>query len=364
MPKFIIIFSALLVFIFINGCKNKVPEKQHKQYCINKDFKAQISLAQPAYKRLAGNISLTGIVETNPDKVVQVSTLVPGVITYTSRSLGDRVSKGQVLAELHSAELNSMQAELTTKDVQIKVAERKLEAMRAMYADKIASHKELLEAQSELEILRAEKQKTQSIMTLYGAGGRRGVFQIRAPASGIITAKTVSSGMQISPETGSLFTISNLEEVWILINVYATDLVSVRQGMQAAIRTLSYPDEVFHGRITHISPVLDEDAKVIKARVVLQNIALKLKPGMPVDVALETTQSDVALAIPTEAVIFDDNKNYVILYKNDCEIALREISILQKNGSITYVQEGLTESDKIIEQNNLLIYEQLKNFRN
>jgi cobalt-zinc-cadmium efflux system membrane fusion protein len=102
----------------------------------------------------------------------------------------------------------------------------------------------------------------------------------------------------------------------------------------------------------------------MKARVVLQNTNQKLKPGMIVDVAAIKELHTEAISIPTSALIFDNNQNYVVVYKGDCEIEIRQVEILTKSNGITFLSSGLSENDKIITKNHLLIYEQIKNFNN
>jgi hypothetical protein len=115
-------------------------------------------------------------------------------------------------------------------------------------------------------------------------------------------------------------------------------------------------------KLPAISQVLDADAKVLKARVVLQNTNLKLKPGMIVDVTALKELKTEALSISTSAMVFDNNQNYVVVHKSDCEIEIRLVEILTKSNGITFLSGGLSENEKIISKNHLLIYEQIKNF--
>jgi membrane fusion protein, heavy metal efflux system len=353
--------------ILLTSCKN--PEEQssnseNKNYCLDENFKSKIELEQPKKQFAAEGIPLTGAIEPNPDKVIHFVSLVGGIISNTNFSLGDKVTKGQVLAELRSTELSELQSQTISILSQIKVAEKHLQSMQSMYDDGIASQKDLMEAQSGLEVMKAEKERIKANLSLFSASPEKGVFQIKSPTSGIVTAKSISSGTQISAEGEPLFTISDLSEVWVLINVYATNVMNIEAGMQVHIKTLSYPDEIFEGKIAAISQVLDADAKVLKARVVLQNTNLKLKPGMIVDVTALKELKTEAISISTSAMVFDNNQNYVVVHKGDCEIEIRLVEILTKSNGITFLSGGLSENEKVISKNHLLIYEQIKNFQN
>ncbi|GIV43420.1 MAG: hypothetical protein KatS3mg035_0543 [Bacteroidia bacterium] len=326
--------------------------------------KKKLKQTSPVKQIVTESIPLTGTVEPNPDKVIHFVSLVGGIISNTYFSLGDKVTKGQVLAELKSSQLLELQSQLKTLDAQIKVTETKLQSVQSMFDDGVASQKDLMEAQSELTILKAEREKINATLSLFSASSEKGVFLIKAPATGIITNKSIAEGQQISAEGEPLFTISDLNEVWVMINVYASNIKNIQPGMKVNIKTLSYPDEIFKGKITAISQVLDADTRVLKARVVLQNPDLKLKPGMLVDVIATKEMETQAISIPTKALIFDDNQNFVVVYKSNCDLEVRKVEILTKSNGTTFLSSGLSENEKIIIKNQLLIYEQIKNFNN
>lgn len=363
-----ILVCCLTGAMFLNSCGN--PEGQNditeetKSYCLAENFRSKVEVEGPVKQVVTEGIPLTGIVESNPDKVIHFISLVGGIISNTYFSLGDEVKKGQVLAELRSTELSELQSQYRTIASQIAVVEKNLQSIQSMYDDGIASQRNLMEAQSELEVLEAERDRINANLRLFSASTEKGVFQIKSPSSGIVTAKTISAGTQITAEGEPLFTISDLGDVWVLVNVYATNVVNIERGMEVSIKTLSYPDEVFEGTITVISQVLDAEAKVLKARVVLPNENLKLKPGMIVDVTALKKFDAEALSIPTSAMVFDNNQNHVVVHKNDCDIEIRQVEILTKNNGVTYLSGGLSEHENIISKNHLLVYEQIKNFQN
>jgi cobalt-zinc-cadmium efflux system membrane fusion protein len=274
--------------------------------------------------------------------------------------LGDAVTKGQVLAEMQSTELGLLQAELIALKAQIEIAKVDLNAKEQMFEDGISSNRDLIEAQNNFRILESEKQKVEDNLSLYSASSTKNVFQIKAATSGIITAKNINSGTTVTNDGESLFSISNLNNVWAMANIYSTDIAHISKGMDVEIKTLSYPDEVFKGKIDVISQVLDENAKVLKARIVLDNENFKLKPGMIADIIALKKTDQQKIAVPTSCLVFFDGKNYVLLYQDDCNIDVREVSLLTGNNGITYIESGLDENEKIITKNQLLIFEELR----
>src|SRR5690606_4611771 len=126
------------------------------------------------------------------------------------------------------------------------------------------------------------------------------------------------------------------------------------------IRSLSYPDDVFEGKIAALSQVFDEEERVLKARVIIPNPDFKLKPGMLVDVIAQNESATSALSIPTDALVFDDNQHYAVVYKNDCDMEIRRLQLISKNGSTSFIASGLKENEHVITENQLLIYQKIK----
>ncbi len=345
------------------GCTDKTPTSgvEDQQYCLDESFKEKLEFQAATVQPVTEGIHLTGVVETNPDKVIHFISLVGGVVSKTYFSLGEEVKKGQVLADLRSTELSSLKSEQENINIQIQVAQRRLQSVQSMYEDGISSEKELLEAQSELDIFKAEGQKIASNLDIFSGSAERGVFQIKAPTSGIITAKSIASGSHIIAEGEPLFTISDLNEVWVMVDIYATNVQHIETGMDVNISILSYPDTIFKGKIGAISQVLDSEARVVKARVVLENKDLRLKPGMMVDVIALKDKNINAIGIPTDSLVFDDNQNFVVVYKEDCDLEIRKVEILSSNNGTTFIDTGLSENDRVVSKNQLLVYEQLNN---
>lgn len=341
------------------SCGGESPENgrgKEEKFCLDETFRKKIAFTTASEDLVSEAIHLTGSVEANPDKVVSFVSLVSGVVVNTHFSLGDNVKKGQVLVELRSAELSALQAEWSSLKSQIRVAERNLQSVKSMFEEGIASEKDFFAAQSEVTVLKANELKISNDLSLYQASPEKGVFQIKAAASGIITAKNVTPGMSVTSDGETLFTISDLNDVWVMANVYAGNVQNIQPGMKVTMSTLSYTDEVFEGRISVISSVLDEEAKVLKARIVLDNKDLKLKPGMLVDIHALKESDTKAVSIPTASLIFSDNQNYVLVYKDDCNIEVRKVTILTQNTHRTFISEGLDDKESVISKNQLLVF--------
>ncbi|WP_221392740.1 efflux RND transporter periplasmic adaptor subunit [Dyadobacter sp. NIV53] len=307
------------------------------------------------------SIRLNGQIEYNPNQVVHYASLVKGIVTKTYFSLGDRVLKGQVLAELRSIELSDLNAQSKTLESRLTVAKRKLAVSESMFGDRIASEKDLFESQSEVDILKTEIEKIQANLSLYNASSEKGVFQIKSPVGGYVVENNISSGTQISGNESDLFTISDLSDVWITTNIYAVDLPFVQKGMKAVIKSKAYPDETFDGTISEISQVLDPQERVLKARIRMPNKDLKLKPGLTIEAVIRKSLSEQAIGIPSAALIFYNNENYVLIQKPDNTLEPRKVIVDVKDNDRVFFKSGIAAGEKVVINNQLLLFYEVLN---
>jgi cobalt-zinc-cadmium efflux system membrane fusion protein len=163
--------------------------------------------------------------------------------------------------------------------------------------------------------------------------------------------------MQIRPDNSTnLFTISDLKRVWVLANVYESDIAGIREGEQVSVSTLSYPDKVFTGSIDKIYNVLDPDNKTMKVRIQLDNSGNLLKPEMFANVIVKQIRDGSMLAVPSESVVFDRNKYWVVVYGGQCNVQTRLIDIAKTTSAYTYILSGVKAGEKVLTRKQLFIY--------
>ena len=162
-----------------------------------------------------------------------------------------------------------------------------------------------------------------------------------------------------SDYTDNLFTVGDFDDVWVWANVYETDISKVKVGYNAKVTTLAYPDKVFLGKIDKISAILDPQAKVMKARISLPNPSLMLKPEMFTNVMIDNKEGIKAVSIPARALVSENGRTYVVADMGQCDMSIREVSILKMVGDKAYISSGLKAGEKVISQNQILLFRQL-----
>jgi cobalt-zinc-cadmium efflux system membrane fusion protein len=327
-----------------NGGKD--ADNAEENGVISQAFLENVQTEKPALSNQEQELILSGKVECDPNKVVYYTPLISGLIERTCFSLGDKVQKGQTMLTIRSSALSALQSELA-------VARRNLQSAEAMYEDNLISEKELIEA-------RAAYEKLQADLALYGENQGGGVFAVKSSMTGFVVEKNASAGSTISESDKPLFTIADLSSVWVIANVYAGNLQYIKEGTPVEISALAYPDEVFEGTIDALSQVFDLEEKVLKARIMMPNHELKFKPEMSVVVKLKNETHQQCLSIPSDALIFDDNRYFVVVETAPSTFAIKEIQRQGHYRKTSYIRSGLDENDRVVVKNQLLIYSELK----
>ncbi len=349
----------IIVSMIITSCGSKTQEAKPAEEMFAPEFLKSIETYTVTVQNVEQQLKLTGKVDYDPDKFIRYISLANGMVVSTHFNLGDRVEKGRVMAVIRSAELSAMEAERQRLESDIKILARDLESARSMYQDNLSSQKELLEAQGRLIQAEADLDKVKINLSLYGSSGSDGTFIIKSPINGFVVDKNIAPGAQIAAESEPLFTVADISSVWIIANVYAGDLAFVKQGMPVDIKASAYPDKVFQGKIDAMSQVFDSEEHVLKARIVMPNTDLKFKPEMAVDLTLKDSREVQMAAVPSKALIFDDNRHFVVKQTSD-HFTVVEVKQYVRTGDTSWLESGVEAGDKIVTKNNLLMYGKLK----
>ncbi|MBB5638786.1 cobalt-zinc-cadmium efflux system membrane fusion protein [Pedobacter cryoconitis] len=304
-------------------------------------------------------ITLTGSIAPDENKMAKIYPMVSGVTEDVHILLGDIVSKGQTLATMRSMEVAGFSKDMISSDADLRNTKRILQSTQDMYKSGLASGKDLEQAKSDYEKALAEHNRASSVMSINHSTNRG--YVIKAPISGYIVEKNITNNMQIRADNSqSLFTIADLSSVYILVNIYESDITSVKTGYPVKITTLAYPGKVFTGHIDKVYNMIDPDMKVMRARVKIENPGNLLKPQMFANVVVSAKSDQDLPVINTRAIVLDNDRNYVIVRDGKAKVHIQPITISKRFEDRAYISAGLKPGDQIIASRQLFLYESLK----
>lgn len=277
-------------------------------------------------------IKLSGrIVENEDNSAIQPAHFDGRIEKLYVKYLGKKVIKGQAVAQIYSAELTTAQQELLTT---YSLRETQPQLYKAVY-NKFKNwkiHDDQLE-----EVLKTGKIKTS--------------FTIYSHVSGVITEISVSEGAHIM-NGKPIFKVSNLNTVWANFDVYENQVELFKKGQEVAITTKAFTNKEFKGKVTFIDPILDTKTRIVKLRVVLNNEAGDLKPGMFVEGKIKgiTFAKKQVVMIPASAILWTGKRSVVYRKTSKTEpvFEMKEISVGNQIGELYEVLEGLKDGDEIV----------------
>jgi multidrug efflux pump subunit AcrA (membrane-fusion protein) len=240
---------------------------------------ASIRTTPVKYMELTKSVYTTGKIDYNESRVAHVTAWVSGRIEklYVDFT-GTIVKEGEHLISMYSPDLLSTQKEYLLAYSGIE------QLSNSDIPEVVSSSKSLLE-------------NTKQRLLLWGITEE----QIDEPIGGTIIHKNAIEGMYF--KTGDkLFTIVDLNRVWLYLDIYEYDLPWIRYGQEIEVVTESYPGEVFHGKVVFIDPFLNETTRAVKVRINMDNREGKLKPGMYVNARLKAKLGSKGVVVNSEIV--------------------------------------------------------------
>jgi cobalt-zinc-cadmium efflux system membrane fusion protein len=327
---------------------------------------AGIEIVSVSERPAVALLRVSGAVGANQEQTQQVTPLVSGRVERVNVALGDRVRAGAVLAivsspdvaemhgKLHEAETRLMLAQQNYERVQraenratllqakarLEEAEANLRRTRRVielgagagkdlvaaeaayksakaeydYQSNISLNREVQQARAEVETARVETLHLRNSLRALGAvipeqedsATRHDTSEIAlvAPVSGTVTERLVNAGAGI--EAGKhVFTISNIATVWVIANVPESQISLLRVGTPAEVRSAAVVSDPIAGKVTYIDPMLNEETRTGRVRIVVNNPGERLKVGMFVEVGFEASDDPQGSAVGTELVAPD-----------------------------------------------------------
>ncbi len=303
----------------------------------------------------------TGKVGFDERHLAHVSARVSGRLVRVEAELGDRRREGEILAVVDSVELGQARAAYLRAQARHEVTRRRFERERSLHAEAISSEQEVLEAEAEAREAAADLAAGRATLRLLGLSdgeikrlswddASASLVPVRAPFAGRVVAKEATRGELVTPER-ILFTVANLDEVWLWVDVYERDLRWVRIGETVEARFDAWPGETFTGELAYLADQFDPASRTVRARVDLPNPGGRLKAGMFARVMLSSGGEDgtqTVLAVPREAVQRQGEAAIVFVRAGDTRFERRQVEPGQVTEEWVEIRAGLAVAEEVV----------------
>jgi membrane fusion protein, heavy metal efflux system len=374
--------GALLVVALLASCNSGPGESVSKMtsytsqesqkeeaqlFTVPQEQMSHVQVVPVEKTKLARVLRMTGAVTYNLFKTTPVFTAVSGPVHEILAAPGEIVKKGQPLLTVNSPDYSMLRSAYIKAREAFQLADKNYIRSKDLLDHHAIAERDLEQAESDRAQAQADLQSSEAGLRVLGVADPEALvkgpasFQVPllAPVGGMITDRLVGPGQLLAAGTTQCFTISDMSTVWVLLNVYQSDLGAVRVGDSVDITTDSYP-EVFHGRVSYVAAAVDPTTRTLQARIVTDNPGEKLKNNMYVTATVRAGVIDGALLVPDAAVLRDtENQPFVYVQTESNKFARQLVTLGESQGGHTQITAGLKGGEHVVGDGSLFL--QFKN---
>jgi membrane fusion protein, heavy metal efflux system len=304
-------------------------------------------------------INTNGTVAFNGDRSTQVIAPISGPVSRILVAPGARVERGQPLATVSSPDFAEAVASYRKAEGAWRNAERIATLDEQLFANDALARSDLDQARTDLAAATADREAARSQLRSLGldetaiAAIRDGKpvpaqGAVRAPIGGTLVERLITPGQLLQAGTTPCFTIADLSTVWVMANVFESDVGAVQRGEAAFITTDAAPDTLV-GRVDYVADLVDPATKATAVRVVVPNRTRSLRRDMLVRVAIRASRPRTGITIPVAAVLRDDeNLPFVYVAGTGGTFERRRVDLGGRVGDRYEVASGLKTGESVV----------------
>jgi membrane fusion protein, heavy metal efflux system len=330
---------------------------------------AKLTVEPLAPQPVGGLVVTSGRVTFDDLKVAHVMSPVTGRVSRIEAQPGQRVKKGDTLAVIESPDVGSAFSDVEKAHADFVSAEKDYNRQKELFDVHAGSQRDLESSQGNYAKSKAELQRASRKAQLLRAGGGTNLggqsYTLRAPIGGEVIARNVNPGAEVQGQyTGGtvleLFTIGELDTVWVMADVFEMDLGRVKQGTECLVKVVAYPGRVFKGIADWVSDTLDPATRTAKVRCKLDNPDRALKPEMYATAALAVDQQRT-LALPRSAILHLGDQTMVFIELGKAadgriRFERRPVSVNEElGGDYLPVVRGIAAGEKVVTSGSILL---------
>jgi cobalt-zinc-cadmium efflux system membrane fusion protein len=312
-------------------------------------------------------IATTATVAFNGDRSTPVLSQISGPVARILVNTGTHVEPGTPLALISSPDFAQAIADYEKAQTTLQNAARIATLDEQLFKNDAIARSDLDQARSDSASAAADREAAIQQMAALGVDSvtvnaiRQGKpvptvpGVIRSPIEGIVVEKLINPGELIQGGQTQCFTIANLSTVWVMANVFESDLAAVTKGESARIVTDASPDTLV-GHVDYVAALVDTATRATGVRILVDNRHDILKRDMYVSVAIQSSKARTGLLVPVASVLRDDqNLPFVFVAEPDGGYDRRQITLGQRVGDHYVVGSGLKPGDRIVSEGSLFL---------
>ena len=337
-------------------------------FTLTEDQRARIHLVTVQNTAFRPTLEATGTVAFNGDRSTPVLSPISGPAMQILVNPGAVVQKDQALATVSSPDFAAAVAAYRKAESAYRNAKRIADLDEQLFKNDALARRDLEQAQTDLAAAVADRDA--AIQQMQALGVQQSQIDairdnkptteplqatIRAPIEGTVVEKLISPGQLLQAGTTQCFTIADLSTMWVLANVFPSDVKDVAVGETVDVVTdaSSMP---LSGRVDYVASLVDPSSKAIAVRVVVPNMNHVLRKDMFVHVGIHATHEHTGLLVPTTSVLRDEeNLPFVYVAAANGSFDRRRVTLGSRVGSQYEIVTGISAGDKVVSEGALFL---------
>ena len=317
---------------------------------------------------VGGLVQTVGRLTFDDRRVSHIFSPLSGRVTRLLVDPGQRVKAGQTLALIDSPDMGSALSDAHKAEAALVAADQEFARQKELYEAHAGAKRDLEAAEANYRVAMAERDRAQQRAAMFYAPDSKGVsqgFLLKAPIAGEVIARTANPGTEVQGQYGGgsaveLFTIGEIDQLWLLADIYEIDLFRVKVGSPIQIQIAGYPENPIQARVEWISGALDPATRTAKLRCTIPNPKRLLKPEMFAQVSIQV-EPGRALAVPRSSTVRLANQSFAFVdlgTRPDGTHRFERRPILvdeQTSGDRVPVKTGLKAGERIVTQGAMLL---------
>ena len=365
--------AHLAVLVVVSACSPKAgvnpqaPSVTASNVKLTSEQRQNIHVYKVAPSTFRKTVETTGIVDFDNDQATSVLAPFSGPVSRLLVSLGEHVKQGAPLAVVDSPDFATAISAYRKAIATAQTARRLADLDKDLIEHNGVSKREA--EQAETDAVNAEADREAALQSLVSLNVPADIIKniqegrpvsrldgvIRAPVAGTVVEKLITPGQLLQAGTTPCFTVADLSRVWVMAQVFGSDLESVRVGDSAEVVT-GIGANAFAGMVDNISALVDPETRSVVVRVVAKNPRDFLKKQMYVRVLIHAQQESTGLLIPVSAVLRDDvNLPFVYAAQSDGSFARQHVTLGYRTGDQYDIADGLKTGDEIVVDGGLFV---------
>jgi len=319
-------------------------------------------------ERVRNALQLTGEIQLDLTRVVEISSAGSGRVESIQRLLGDTVRASDTLAAIQSAEFGQAQADFLEAQARLDLARQTYEREKTLVDRQVSSQADFLTARKEFVATQVALAAARKRLQLFGLSDEQievlattdpdekfGQLTLTTPIAGTILEQNIVRGQLVS-SAQRLYRIADLARVWVWCDLYEADLAALYNRMasadkvEAQLRVAAFPGETFKATVDLLGSQVDRETRTAKVRLVADNDQDKLKPGMFVTASIPLAECEPVAHVPESAVLTDEGEHFVFAQLTDDLWIRRDIAVGHRDKGLVEVLAGLSEGETIATQ--------------